>query len=280
MTWSIYQVEAKRCIFINITHSSCLHKHTPQSYKSDRWAILSKLIFDCAEKAIERKTWSLIVMPRSLSKSMLSRNCSFISLFWTVPVTWSNLSANVDFPWSIWAIILKFLMFEIGTCEFHNKFSFKKNPNSSQVSAHGWRERTKQNPTFKRRSWPERAANLEPETERPLWGSVPAVAWQSICNFRLEWRRNPETEMEERRRRDGEDVEVPDKKNVGGEDKSIAEAMAMALSKLSTPLSTVLREIQSILSHRLCNWATVSNWACPSDSNPPDPIRSKSVFLK
>jgi hypothetical protein len=30
--------------------------------------------------------------------------------------------------------------------------------------------------------------------------------------------------MEERRRRDGEDVEVPDKKNVGGEDKSIAEA--------------------------------------------------------
>jgi hypothetical protein len=39
--------------------------------------------------------------------------------------------------------------------------------------------------------------------------------------------------MEERRRRDGEDVEVPDKKNVGGEDKSIAEAMAMALSKLS-----------------------------------------------
>jgi hypothetical protein len=29
--------------------------------------------------------------------------------------------------------------------------------------------------------------------------------------------------MEERRRRDGEDVEVPDKKNVGGEDKSIAE---------------------------------------------------------
>jgi hypothetical protein len=31
--------------------------------------------------------------------------------------------------------------------------------------------------------------------------------------------------MEERRRRDGEDVEVPDKKNVGGEDKSIAEAV-------------------------------------------------------
>lgn len=38
--------------------------------------------------------------------------------------------------------------------------------------------------------------------------------------------------MEERRRRAGEeeDVDVPDKKNVGG-DKSIAEAMAMALCK-------------------------------------------------
>lgn len=48
--------------------------------------------------------------------------------------------------------------------------------------------------------------------------------------------------MDERRRRDGEeeDVEVLDKKNVGG-DKSIAEAMAMALCN-SVHLSTVLRE--------------------------------------
>jgi hypothetical protein len=37
--------------------------------------------------------------------------------------------------------------------------------------------------------------------------------------------------MEERRRRDGEDVEVPDKKNVGGEDKSIAEAPAKPLRR-------------------------------------------------
>jgi len=56
-------------------------------------------------------------MPLSLSKSILSRNCSFISRWGTVPVTWSNLSANVDFPWSIWAMIEKFRILDTGTLE-------------------------------------------------------------------------------------------------------------------------------------------------------------------
>ena len=66
-------------------------------------------------------TCSLIVMPLSLSKSMLSRNCSFISRFSTVPVIWSSLSAKVDFPWSICAMMQKFLILDTGTCNFKTK---------------------------------------------------------------------------------------------------------------------------------------------------------------
>jgi len=63
-------------------------------------------------------------MPLSLSKSMLSRNWSFISRWCTVPVTWSNLSANVDFPWSICAMMLKFLILRTGTWNQSNSNMF------------------------------------------------------------------------------------------------------------------------------------------------------------
>lgn len=74
---------------------------------------------DKSHKTIQ--TCSLIVMPLSLSKSMLSRNCSFISRFCTVPVLWSSLSAKVDFPWSMCAMMQKFLMLDTGTCSFKPK---------------------------------------------------------------------------------------------------------------------------------------------------------------
>lgn len=102
------------------------------------------------------RTCSLIVIPLSRSRSMLSRNCSFISRFCTVPVICSNLSAKVDFPWSIWAIMQKFLIFDIGTCMLNNKGAFNETPFSEkqnhnkvkcqvpdiQASYPGWSDRT------------------------------------------------------------------------------------------------------------------------------------------
>lgn len=61
------------------------------------------------------RTCNLIVIPLSLSRSMLSRNCCFISLFCTVPVISRSLSASVDFPWSMCAMMQKFLMLVMGT---------------------------------------------------------------------------------------------------------------------------------------------------------------------
>src|SRR5882724_6239290 len=54
--------------------------------------------------------WALIVMPRSFSRSIESSNCSSMSRVVIVPVRCSNLSESVVFPWSIWAMMLKFLM--------------------------------------------------------------------------------------------------------------------------------------------------------------------------
>jgi hypothetical protein len=54
-----------------------------------------------------------IVMPRSRSNSIESNTWSRILLFSIVPVSSSILSARVDLPWSMCAIIEKFLMFFI-----------------------------------------------------------------------------------------------------------------------------------------------------------------------
>lgn len=48
--------------------------------------------------------------PLSLSRSILSRNWSLNSLPSTAPVIWIIRSARVDLPWSIWAIMQKFLI--------------------------------------------------------------------------------------------------------------------------------------------------------------------------
>src|SRR5437870_4960947 len=51
-----------------------------------------------------------MVMPRSRSKSIVSRTCSIISLWDNAPVYSSSRSARVDLPWSMWAMMLKFRM--------------------------------------------------------------------------------------------------------------------------------------------------------------------------
>src|SRR5713101_10128511 len=51
-----------------------------------------------------------MVMPRSCSKSMVSRNWEPLSRSLMEPVYDSNLSARVDLPWSMWAMMLKLRM--------------------------------------------------------------------------------------------------------------------------------------------------------------------------
>ena len=55
--------------------------------------------------------WAFIVIPLSLSISILSKICSSISLLDNAPVSSISLSASVDFPWSMCATMLKFLIY-------------------------------------------------------------------------------------------------------------------------------------------------------------------------
>ena len=52
-----------------------------------------------------------MVMPRSRSRSMVSRTCSIISRAESAPVTSSRRSARVDLPWSMCAMMEKFRMY-------------------------------------------------------------------------------------------------------------------------------------------------------------------------
>src|SRR5262249_42321135 len=49
-------------------------------------------------------------MPRSCSRSIVSRNWAPVSRSLMEPVYDSNLSARVDLPWSMWAMMLKLRM--------------------------------------------------------------------------------------------------------------------------------------------------------------------------
>src|SRR5262245_48419671 len=51
-----------------------------------------------------------MVMPRSFSISIVSRTCSVISRSARPPVIWMMRSASVDLPWSMWAMMEKFLI--------------------------------------------------------------------------------------------------------------------------------------------------------------------------
>ena len=52
----------------------------------------------------------MMVMPRSRSMSMESRSCASMSLSATVPVREMRVSAKVDLPWSMCAMIEKLRM--------------------------------------------------------------------------------------------------------------------------------------------------------------------------
>src|SRR5262245_64753003 len=55
-----------------------------------------------------------MVMPRSRSRSMLSRNWALRSRSVSAPVASSSRSASVDLPWSMWAMIEKLRMRLVG----------------------------------------------------------------------------------------------------------------------------------------------------------------------
>eukprot|EP00968_Pinguiococcus_pyrenoidosus_P009587 scaffold743_cov267-Pinguiococcus_pyrenoidosus.AAC.26 len=61
-----------------------------------------------------RAACSLMVMPLSRSRSMLSSTCSFMSRSDTALVNSSSRSAKVDLPWSMCAMMQKFRMFSRG----------------------------------------------------------------------------------------------------------------------------------------------------------------------
>jgi len=54
---------------------------------------------------------SFMVIPFSLSKAIESKVCSIMFLLSMACVISRNLSAKVDLPWSMWAIMQKFLIF-------------------------------------------------------------------------------------------------------------------------------------------------------------------------
>ena len=61
--------------------------------------------------------WLLMVMPLSLSRSMLSSIWPSVTLM--VLVRSNSLSAIVDLPWSIWAMMQKFLILSIDLNHFY-----------------------------------------------------------------------------------------------------------------------------------------------------------------
>ena len=57
-----------------------------------------------------RTALALMVIPRSRSRSMVSRSWFCFSRSVMVPVSSSSRSARVDLPWSMWATMAKFRM--------------------------------------------------------------------------------------------------------------------------------------------------------------------------
>src|SRR5436309_2501829 len=60
-----------------------------------------------------------MVIPRSRSMSILSRYCARMCRLSTRPVRSSIRSANVDLPWSMWAMMQKFRM-RAGSVDTHH----------------------------------------------------------------------------------------------------------------------------------------------------------------
>ena len=90
------------------------------------------------------------MIPLSRSRSMLSSTCSCISLSVSRPVFWINLSANVDFPWSIWATIQKFRMFFCLSLDICFLLMFLSHSNASLYHISAAEVKKKKSPLFSR----------------------------------------------------------------------------------------------------------------------------------
>src|SRR5208282_4956755 len=65
-----------------------------------------------------------MVMPRSRSRSIASSNCSDMSRVAMVPVMCNRRSESVVLPWSMWAMMLKFLMCAASMCASNRGIGF------------------------------------------------------------------------------------------------------------------------------------------------------------
>ena len=91
-------------------------KDLETSYEKSTWPGVSIiLILKVSPIYVEFKltVWAFIVIPRSLSKSIESKICSFIFRELISPYFSMRRSASVDLPWSIWATIAIFRIFII-----------------------------------------------------------------------------------------------------------------------------------------------------------------------
>ena len=83
------------------------------SYEKSTWPGVSIKLKTYSSPPIETSIWmacDLMVIPRSRSKSILSRSWSCFSRSVTAPVASNSLSASVLLPWSICAMMQKFRM--------------------------------------------------------------------------------------------------------------------------------------------------------------------------
>src|ERR1043166_2611211 len=76
---------------------------------------LNVYVFPSSALYARRTAWALMVIPRSRSRSILSRNCACISRAVMAPVASRMRSASVDLPWSMCAMIEKFRRSSLAT---------------------------------------------------------------------------------------------------------------------------------------------------------------------
>src|SRR5438874_1623854 len=70
---------------------------------------------------VTRTFWALMVMPRSRSMSIESRNCSRMSRALTAPHSSRIRSDSVVFPWSMWLMMAKFRVRSWGITAHHSR---------------------------------------------------------------------------------------------------------------------------------------------------------------
>ena len=71
---------------------------------------VEEVVLPVPRLVVEATACALIVIPRSRSRSIESRNCSAFSRWLSAPVRSRRRSESVVFPWSMWAMIEKLRM--------------------------------------------------------------------------------------------------------------------------------------------------------------------------